>query len=94
MFDISLQGDGAVKLTGRFDASQADTARRLFADVSTSCVVDFSELAYISSAGLGVLLEVQKRLNDGGKGLTLARMSPHVRQIFEYAGFHHIFTIE
>ncbi len=94
MFDIEKLVDGGVKLVGRFDASQAEAARRVFAEVNTSCVVDFSELAYISSAGLGVLLEVQKRLNDEGKGLTLVRMSPNVRQIFQYAGFHLIFSIE
>lgn len=94
MFEIERRPDGDVKLAGRFDASRIDAAKEVFSDVHASCAVDFAELTYISSAGLGVLLETQKRLTESGQGLTLVRMSPHVRQIFEYAGFHRIFVIE
>ena len=93
MFSISRNSDGVVALTGRFDASQVDTARAVLDGITSSCTLDFSGLAYIASAGLGVLFAAQKRLVDSGQGLTLANLNPHIREIFHIAGFDHIFEI-
>jgi anti-anti-sigma factor len=51
-------------------------------------------LEYISSAGLGMLLSVQKRLGESGNKLRLTQMNRHIREIFRMAGFDHIFDIE
>jgi len=93
MFDIKDNGDRIV-LLGRFDASQTEKARELFNQISDSAVVDFSQLDYISSAGLGVLLGAQKRLAVSGQRLKLTNMNHHIREIFRIAGFDHIFEIE
>ncbi|MFQ5650621.1 MAG: STAS domain-containing protein [bacterium] len=94
MFDIRINEDGRVMLKGRLDASQADKARAVLDTIDKSCVVDFKELTYISSAGLGELLGLQKRLMDAGEGLTLVNFNEHIRDIFRYAGFHTIFEME
>jgi anti-sigma B factor antagonist len=83
-----------VMLFGRFDASQVEKARKIFVNIDTSHTVSFKDLEYISSAGLGVLLETQKRLNEGGHRLRLKDMNAHVRDIFKWAGFDMIFEIE
>ncbi len=93
MFEIKLSENGTISLHGRLDASQVDTARAVLAQVTESCEVDFRELSYISSAGLGLLFGAQKRLVDGGGGLTLINLSPHIREIFQIAGFDNIFEI-
>ena len=62
MFEIKLGDQNEVLLTGRFDASQTDTAKEVFNEIMKSTQVDFKNLDYISSAGLGVLLMTQKRL--------------------------------
>jgi len=93
MFDIKNNGD-KILLLGRFDASQTETAREVFNGLSESVVVDFSQLDYISSAGLGVLLGAQKRLAESGQRLKLTSMNHHIREIFRIAGFDHIFEIE
>ena len=93
MFKIKRDENGRISLHGRLDASQVDRARTVFNQVTESCTVDFSELSYISSAGLGLLFGTQKKLVDGGGGLTLVNLSPHIREIFQIAGFDNIFEI-
>ena len=93
MFDIVVDDDGTVRLSGRFDASQVDTAQRVFVGISGKTVVDCEELKYISSAGLGVLFATQKRLMDSGDGLRLINLNPHIREVFQLAGFDTIFEI-
>lgn len=94
MFDIKDTGGGRIQLSGRFDAAQVDRAREVLNRVDASLVIDFGELDYISSAGLGVLLGTQKRLGESGRRLKLVNMNRHIREIFRIAGFDHIFDIE
>ena len=93
MFEIKRDANGTISLHGRLDASQVDNARAVLGQVTESCEVDFAELSYISSAGLGLLFGAQRRLVDGGGGLTLVNLSPHIREIFQIAGFDNIFEI-
>ena len=93
MFEIERSANGNVHLHGRLDAAEVEKARGVFDQVAESCEVDFAELSYISSAGLGLLFGTQKRLVDGGGGLTLINLSPHIREIFQIAGFDNIFEI-
>ena len=94
MFEIKTGTENEILLLGRFDASQADKAKRVFADVMETSYVDFIQLDYISSMGLGVLLMTQKRLKESGKELILKNMNDHIREVFKYAGFDMIFRIE
>jgi anti-sigma B factor antagonist len=93
MFEIKRDENGTISLHGRLDASQVDSARAVFNQVTESCEVDFADLNYISSAGLGLLFGTQKKLVDDGGGLTLVNLSPHIREIFQIAGFDNIFKI-
>jgi anti-anti-sigma factor len=94
MFDIRRTESGDILMSGRLDASQADKARGVLRTIEESCVIDFTDLEYISSLGLGVLLEAQKRLKDAGGGLTLRNLSEHLREVFRLAGFDTVFDIE
>ena len=94
MFDIQMAKNKEIRLIGRFDASQVKKAEAFFNDVKTTSKVDFSDLEYISSAGLGVLLAAQKYLKDEGHQLILIKMNKHIRDIFEWARFNMIFKIE
>jgi anti-sigma B factor antagonist len=94
MFDIKQGSDNQVLLIGRFDAAQTGQAREFLNYIEKSCVLDFKDLEYISSAGLGVLLATQKRLSESGHSLKLTNMNPHTRDIFRIAGLDRIFEIE
>ena len=93
MFDISTADDGRILLSGRLDASQVESARSVLGTVTGTCTLDFSELEYISSLGLGVLLEAQKRLTEAGHGLVITNLSEHIADLFKLAGFDLIFEI-
>ena len=56
--------------------------------------MNFSDLDYISSMGLGVLLEAQQRLQSKGHALRLTGMKSHTPLVFELAGFDAIFEID
>jgi len=94
MFDIHIAPTGEILLAGRFDASKVEQARSVFKGISTSGVVDFQNLDYISSAGLSVLLETQKRLSESGNKLKLKNLNKQIRDVFHYSGFDTIFEIE
>ncbi len=94
MFDIRIEESGSVFLSGRLDAAQVEKAHEVLNKVTKSTVVDFKDLQYISSAGLGVLLAAQKRLSQTGARLKLVNMSSHIKDVFHYARFDMIFEIE
>jgi len=93
MFEIKTKEDRLV-LCGRLDASQVDKAIDILNQVKGTTTVDLSELEYVSSAGLGVLVATQKRLVDNGGSLHLVNMTPHVRSVFHYASLNKIFPLD
>jgi anti-sigma B factor antagonist len=94
MFEIRKTDESHITLSGRFDASRVQTAQAVFETVVDSCTVDFSDLEYISSAGLGVLLATYKRLDASGKRLKLTHMKKLVRDVFRYSRMDTLFEIE
>lgn len=56
-------------------------------------IIDFSELNYISSAGLRVLLSLQKTMNTQGS-MKITGVNETVNEILEITGFSDILTIE
>lgn len=94
MFDIQVEANGIVRLSGRLDAAESDHAQRVLRGLDTSLTLDCSKLDYISSAGIGVLIEAYKRLHASGHSLKLVHLLPRVRNIFTYAGLDRILTIE
>lgn len=94
MFDIGLGDDGRIVCSGRLDAAQCEKAQSFMDTVEDARTLDFAELEYISSAGLGVLLKTQKRLAGTGAGLKIVNVNNHIKDVFRYSGFNAIFDIE
>lgn len=93
MLSLKFEGD-RILVAGRFDHPQVTTAEEFFAGLDDSKVVDFKELEYISSAGIGVLLRTQKRLQLSGRALRIVNPNLHVRAVFQLAGLTEIFRME
>ncbi|MBO7548971.1 MAG: STAS domain-containing protein [Clostridia bacterium] len=74
-------------------AIELDTLLGESLDGVTELVFDFSELKYISSAGLRVLLSTQKRMNSRGS-MKITGASSNIIEIFDITGFTDFFTIE
>ena len=83
-------------LEGRLDtttAPQLDEEVKQLQDKVTDLNFDMSELQYISSAGLRVLLSAQKLMNKQGS-MTITNVSPEIMEIFDVTGFCDILTIK
>jgi len=93
MLEIREGNNQELILTGRFDASEAEKAKTVFLSLSEGKTVDFAQLDYISSAGLGVLLAAQKRLAQRGQSLRLVNVNSHIKDVFHFSGFDQIFDI-
>jgi anti-sigma B factor antagonist len=94
MFEGRIGEDGKAYLSGRLDASQAEAADDFLEGLSGPVVLDLSELNYISSAGIGILMKTYKRLHASGSTIQLVNLNRHVRNVFHYAGLESIFNIE
>ena len=94
MFDIEIGAEGNVRLIGRLDAAEADRAQQVFRGFNHPLVVNFTDLEYISSAGISVLIETYKRLTAAGHSFRLTNMKPRVRNVFAYAGLDRLLQIE
>ena len=85
-----------VALEGRLDTTTAPEldvfAEKELADTQ-ELVLDFADLKYISSAGLRVLLKLQKVMNKKGS-MKLIHVGEVVKEVFEITGFTDILTIE
>ncbi|MBR1747739.1 MAG: STAS domain-containing protein [Clostridia bacterium] len=57
-------------------------------------VVDFTDVEYISSAGLRALLALKRRLDAENKSLTIKNINAVVREVFSVTGFINVLTIE
>lgn len=93
MLRVDKLKNGDISFHGRLDASQTDVADKALAVLTTSHTVDLMELEYISSAGLGILLKHQKRLQERGESLKLINLNKYVKDVFMYTGFNQIFEI-
>ena len=93
MFSIELR-DGVARLSGRLDAAEADSAMDALNAVDAPLTLDCSELEYISSAGIAIIMETYKRLTGSGHRLILVQMTPKVRNVFRYAGLDRVLQIE
>ena len=94
MFSIEFGENGEILCRGRLDAAQTARAEEFLDAVDGPGTLDFAELEYISSAGLGILLKTQKRLAEDGAGLRIINVNNHIHDVFRYSGFHSIFEIE
>ncbi len=57
-------------------------------------ILDFSRLNYISSAGIGSLMNYTKMMKDKGGELIIFRPTDKVYRIFDLLGFSMIFNIQ
>ena len=81
-------------LDGRLDTTTAPEFERVFVencDGIQGLTIDCAKLAYISSAGLRVLLSAQKKMKGSMK---LTNVCELVMEVFEMTGFADILVIE
>jgi len=96
--DIKKISDGSaltIQLIGRLDAV---TALELDKNLSASLAdvddltIDLADLEYISSAGLRMLLKIQKRMDKQGS-MKICNVRENVREVLDMTGFSDFLTI-
>lgn len=84
------------EIIGRIDtvtAAEAESVLKEGLDGITELILDFKQVNYISSAGLRLLLSLQKQMNKQG-AMKILNVNEMVGEIFEVTGFSEILTIE
>jgi anti-sigma B factor antagonist len=86
-----------VALAGQLDSNTSPAAQVAVDEILASGVkklaVDFTALAYISSAGLRVLLGAAKKLSAAGGELRLFGLNASVKEVFDISGFSTILAV-
>ena len=84
-----------IKLNGQIDSTNAalvekDIMAQLKAQDDSVVIFDASDLEYISSAGLRVLLRVRKSYSD----MRITGVKPEIYEIFDMTGFTEMMQVE
>ena len=85
-----------LKVAGRLDTTTAPQLEAAIDDCiadAEELVLECSELEYVSSAGLRVILKAQKRMNVQGS-MKLTNVNDTIMEVFDITGFADILTIE
>lgn len=86
-----------INLSGYLDAHTAPTLENNFTDLidqnKFKIVVNFEELAYISSAGLGVFMAYIEKIRNNSGDIKLTNMNDKVYNIFDLLGFPLLYEI-
>ncbi len=86
-----------IRVLGELDMSSAsllrDELERLTSEGATLVTLDLSELAFIDSTGLSVLITALKRLRQEGGELVLRSPTPGTRKVLEITGLTEVFSI-
>ena len=96
---IAKKQDGKhleIALTGRLDTMTApELEKELNAslDAANALTLDMTNLEYVSSAGLRVLLSAHKAMSAKG-GMKVTHVNEIVREVFDVTGFSDILTVE
>ena len=97
---INLEKNGTtltVKPEGRVATNTApilaDKLNEALGD-TMNLVFDFSDVEYISSAGLRVLLAMQQKMDERAGAMKVLNANEAVMQVFDMAGFFAILDVE
>lgn len=98
--NVGVRHHGAsavVTVAGELDHHTAELLRESLegcaADGFVRLVVDCSQLEFMDSTGLNVLLGARLQVEAKGGGIHLAAMQPVVARVFEITGAEAVFTV-
>ncbi|MDA8287513.1 MAG: STAS domain-containing protein [Actinomycetota bacterium] len=100
LFQVKVReqaGASVVSAEGEVDVSTAPALRQRLYELpeSAKVVVDLSEVTFLDSTGLGVLVAALKRVreSDAGGDLRLVVTRPQVSKVLEVTGLSTVFSV-
>ena len=100
MFAIEKSREGdtvTVRIKGRLDIKNSPELTKELEGLNNdyqTLVIDFSELDYLTSAGLRVLLQAEQDAEDNDKQMIVRNVSQDIMNIFIQTSFADVLTIE
>ena len=86
-----------VKPVGRVDSATAPELEKMLQGLldadRSQIVIDLQETNYMGSAGLRVLVAMQKSARKSGGALRLTQLTTRIKEVFELAGLTSVFDI-
>jgi len=86
-----------IEFDGRLDAVTADDVETQINGMinhgNKNLILDFSNLTFISSLGLRVVLATLKKIKALGGKLRVCNMNEEITEVFDISGFNAIFSI-
>lgn len=93
----TIGGADVVHCAGEIDVATAaqlrDVVQELFAGGSRAVALDMTEVTFMDSTGLGVVVGRLKTLRRAGGAMTIAVTAPRVRRVFEITGLDKVFVL-
>lgn len=83
-----------VSIEGRLDTNSAPEFEAELGSLEgvEKLALDFGKLEYVSSAGLRIILTLQKKMAKQGE-MTISNVLPQVKEVLDITGFSDILTI-
>lgn len=102
MFELILSSSENSKKTillrGEIDIYTApdfkDNLLQAVGDCMEDIVLDCTELSYIDSMGLGIMVAVLKRARQNDRSVCIKSPKPNVRKLFRITGLDKVFIME
>ncbi|MGH9016767.1 MAG: STAS domain-containing protein [Acidimicrobiales bacterium] len=66
---------------------------RIIEQNTSDIIVDTTEVTFIDSTGLGVLVDAEKTMRDTGRQMRLVVNQPQIIRVLELTGLDEVFTI-
>ena len=93
-----IDGKMVVSLSGELDTAAAVEVEQelqvLNEHEGKDVIIDCSELEYIASSGLRILLSILKKAKASGSKVTLKNVNDDIKNVFRMTGFINIFDFQ
>lgn len=87
-----------VNLYGEVDIYNADSLKSelhsLIDEKNADIILNCTNLKYIDSTGLGVLVSALKKVKEAERSIRITNLKPYIAKIFTLTGLDQIFVIE
>lgn len=102
MFELVMGNSGnnekLILLRGEIDIYSApdfkDNLFQAIGDCKEDIVLDCSELSYIDSMGLGIMVAALKRARQNDRNVRIRNAKPNVKKLFKITGLDKVFIME
>lgn len=94
--ESKLDGATVARMSGRLDTATAPAAQTRLLEMlagSPALIADMTDVAYVSSAGLRVLLTAAKQAKARGSRFGLIGPQPSVHEVLAMSGFDKIIQV-